>query len=72
MFLRLSFLEGKSRRELFEKYPPKYIYVSSSRICCYKNGDFSKEQRKNVGAVAYAWFIWEKPFYGEPVIRWFN
>ena len=40
MFLKLQFLEGKSRKELFKKYPPKCVYVSSSRILCAKNGDF--------------------------------
>ena len=34
MFLKLTFLESKKRRELFEKYPPKVIYVSSSRLQC--------------------------------------
>ena len=72
MFLKLTFLESKARRELFEKYPPKVIYVSSSRLQCAKNGDFEK-YGKGVGtAVAYAWFIWEKGFTGEPVVRWFN
>ncbi len=27
MFLKLTFLEGKARKQLFEKYPPKKIYV---------------------------------------------
>lgn len=72
MFLKLTFLEGKARRELFDKYPPKYIYVTSSRISCCKNGDFSKEQRANNSALAYAWFIWEKSFDGEPTVRWYN
>lgn len=72
MLLKLQFLEGKARRELFEKYPPKYIYVASGRINCCKNGDFSKGQRENNSALAYAWFIWEKGYHGEPVVRWFN
>ncbi len=69
MLLRLQFLETKSRRELFERFPPKYVYVSSSRIQCAKNGDF-----KGIGssAVAYAWFVWEKGFGGETTVRWFN
>ena len=72
MFLKLTFLESKARKKLFEKYPPKTIYVSSSRLQCAKNGDFEK-YGKGVGtAVAYAWFIWEKGFKGEPVVRWFN
>lgn len=70
MLLKLTFLESKKRRELFEQHPPKAIYVSSSRLSCAKNGDF--EQYKNGTAIAYAWFIWEKGFDGEPVVRWFN
>lgn len=72
MFLKIQFLEGKSRRELFDRYPPKLIYVASGRINCCKNGDFSKEQRGNNSAQAYAWFIWEKGYVGEPTVRWFN
>lgn len=72
MFLKLTFLESKSRRELFEKHPPKVIYVSSSRLQCAKNGDF-KKYKKGVGtAIAYAWFVWEKGFMGDPIVRWFN
>jgi hypothetical protein len=67
MFLKLTFLEGQRRRELFDVAPPKYIYVFSARKTCAKNGDF-----KNAGssAACYAWFIWEKGFTGEPVVRW--
>ena len=69
MFLKLQFLEGKARRELFKKYPPKTVYVSSKRIKCAKNGDFDSISSS---AVAYAWFVWEKGFKGDPIIKWFN
>lgn len=69
MFLKVQFLEGKARRELFEKYPPKKIYISSSRLLCAKNGEFEKDSSR---AVAYAWLIWEKGYKGEPIVRWFN
>lgn len=72
MFLKLTFLESKKRRELFDKYPPKVIYVSSSRLQCARNGDFGKYKNGVGMAVAYAWFIWEKGFKGEPIVRWFN
>ena len=72
MFLKITFLESKARRKLFEKYPPKTIYVSSSRLQCAKNGDFSKYSKGVGTAVAYAWFIWEKGFKGEPIVKWFN
>ena len=69
MFLKLTFLEGKARKSLFKNYPPKRIWVSSSRLKCAMNGDFDA-----VGgsATAYAWYVWEKGFKGEPVIKWFN
>lgn len=70
MFLKLQFLEGKARRTFFEQYPPKVIYVSSGRLRCAMNGDFEKYAKSN--AVTYAWFIWEKGYYSEPRIRWFN
>lgn len=72
MFLKIQFLEGKARRKLFEKYPPKYVYVFSERQRCAMNGNFDKYNNSGAthGAVAYAWFIWEKGFNNEPTIRW--
>lgn len=67
MFLKIQFLEGQGRKELFKKYPPKYIYVNSARQICYINGDMSK---KMSSATCYCWFVWEKGFDGEPIIRW--
>ena len=69
MFLKLTFLEGKARKQLFRVSPPKIVYVASGRLKCAMNGDFD-----SIGgsAAAYAWFVWEKGFKGEPVIRWFN
>ena len=69
MFLKLQFLEGKARRELFETKQLKAVYVSSSRILCAKNGDFSLIQGS---AVAYAWYEFEKDYNNDPVIRWIN
>lgn len=67
MLLKIQFLESKSRKKLFEKYPPKYVYVNSERQTCYINGDMSK---KMSSASCYCWFMWEKGFNGEPSIRW--
>ena len=69
MFLKLTFLEGQARRQMFEKYPPKTIYVFSGRVKCAMNGDFEKV---GSSAVAYAWFVWEKGFKGDPVVKWVN
>lgn len=69
MFLKLQFLEGKARRELFETKQLKTVYVSSSRILCAKNGDFDLVQSS---AVAYAWYEFEKDYNKDPVIKWIN
>lgn len=72
MFLKLQFLEGKARKALFEKYPPKTIYVASGRLLCAKNGDFEGMKAGGGSAVAYCWYIWEKSYVGDTVIKWFN
>ena len=72
MFLKVQFLEGKGRKHLFVTFPPKIIWVSSSRINCAKNGDFNNLRISGGSAVAYAWFIWEKGFRGTTSIKWFN
>ena len=69
MFLKLTFLEGQKRKKLFKKYPPKCVYVSSSRIICAKNGDF---ENTDGSAVAYAWFEWVKGYSGGTIIKWIN
>ena len=67
MFLKLTFLEGQGRRELFKNNPPQIVYVSSARLNCGKNGVFT-----GTSAVAYCWVIWEKGHTGPTQIKWFN
>lgn len=69
MFLRVLFLEGQRRRALFDKYPPKKVWITSRRIVCAKNGDFKSN---NGGAQAYMWACWTKGFIGETKLGWFN
>jgi len=69
MFLKIQFLEGKKRKEFFLQYPPKVIYVSSSRINCAMNGEFEKYKSS---AICYAWFVWQKGFKGETIVKWIN
>ena len=72
MFLKVQFLEGKSRKKLFEKYPPKTVWVSSSRITCAKNGDFEYMKANGGSAVAYAFYVWQKGYKGDTILKWFN
>nr|DAS58898.1 MAG TPA: adenine-specific methyltransferase [Caudoviricetes sp.] len=69
MFLKLTFMESKKRKSFFQKYPPRKVYVSSGRLMCGFNGQFKENSGR---AIAYAWYVWEKGFKGDPVIRWIN
>lgn len=64
MFLKLTFLESKKRKPMFDKYPPYKIYVFSQRVECGKNGVFGKGS-----AVCYAWFVWEKGYTGDMTVE---
>lgn len=67
LFVKIQFLESKSRKKLFEEYPPKYIYVYSERQQCSMNGDFENLKAKTQ---CYCWVIWEKGYKGETITRW--
>ena len=69
MFLKLTFLEGRKRKDFFLRYPPKTVYVFASRILCVRNGGFQKYKSS---AIAYAWFVWVKGYQGDTVIKWIN
>lgn len=67
LFVKIQFLESKSRKILFKLYPPKYVYVYSERQQCSMNGDFDSLKAKTQ---AYIWVIWEKDYKGETIMRW--
>lgn len=63
MFLRLTFLEGKKRNELFTKNPPTDIIFLSDRVN-FSSSETSPEpfllEEQVGGMIAYAWFVWRK------------
>ncbi len=69
MYLKIQFLEGKARNLFFKNYPPKYVYVNSSRQICAKNGNFGNLQAK---ILCYSWYIWYKDFCSDTVVRWID
>lgn len=71
MFLKTLFLEGKARYDkIYSITPPKFVFQFSSRVLCAKNGDFDKMRASGGSAISYAWFVWEKGYVGDTVIRW--
>lgn len=69
LFLPIRYLEGKERKQTFRTYPPKVVYVSSSRLKCAINAEFDKITSS---AVSYAWFVWQKGYKGDTILKWFN
>lgn len=71
MFAKIQFLETVERQKLFQEHPPKYVYVFSRRVSPWRNGDETDENGKSwASPMCFAWFVWEKDYEGEPVIRW--
>lgn len=72
MFLKIQFLEGAKRKELFDKYPPKYIYVFRNRMATWNSGleKDPKTGKRWATTMCHAWFVWEKGSNTEPVVRW--
>ena len=42
------------------------------RVLCAKNGDFERMIAGGGSAVSYAWFIFQKGYKGDTIIRWIN
>jgi len=69
MFLKLTFLESTSRMEFFKTNKMlKHVLVFSNRQPMYKNG----EVKYKSSAIAYAWYIWDKDYVGQPQIDWID
>lgn len=49
-------------------YPVKYVYVFRKRINSYKNDDRSC----GGSAVCYCWYIWEKGYSGDTIVKWID
>jgi hypothetical protein len=68
MLLKLQFLEGIERKAFFAHTPPVRVHVFSSRQSLMKNGDDYSGGAG--GMMALAWFIWEKGYQGDTVVKW--
>lgn len=63
IFNKITFLEGKERRDkLFSLHMLKRVYVFSERV------GFGQKEGKG-GMLAFAWFVFDKKFRGDPIIK---
>lgn len=73
MFLKIQFLEGAKRKEMFSKYPPKYIYVFRNRMATWNNGEpLDPNGKRWATTMCHAWFVWEVGNTDEPIVRWLD
>ena len=71
MLCKIQLLEGINRKEMFLNTPLKYVYVHSSRQATWKEGKpLDDNGKKWATTMCLAWFVWEKDYKGEPVVRW--
>lgn len=67
LMLKIQFLEGKSRYNFYKNNNPKYVLIHSSRVNCANNGDFETYKSS---AMCYTWFIFEKGYKGDTILKW--
>lgn len=67
MFLKLQFLESIDRYSFFKSTPLKKVYVFCKRPTLYPA---NTEEPKNKWTIAYARYVREHWYLGEPTIDW--
>jgi hypothetical protein len=67
MLLRLSFLEGRKRGEMFRSTPLARVWVFSRRVSMPPGG---MDIPAKGGAVAFAWYVWQHGWRGPPHLGW--
>ena len=73
MLLPLNYLHGVTRyNEIYidKEFPLKAVYV----FCRYGllEDTIREDGMYKSGMMVYAWYIWDKDYKGEPMIRWIN
>lgn len=68
--LRLVWLAGKSRGEMFRRSPLARVLIFSSRLPMMHRGGY--EGPKSSSAIDFAWFVFEHGYIGKPTIDWIS
>lgn len=73
LFGKLQALEGKKRATFMQNSPLKTVYVFKSRQNPLRNGSPVDENGKPwASTMAFAWYVWEIGYEGDPIIKWLN
>lgn len=68
MILKVAFLEGRERGELFAASPLARVWVFSQRLS-FVPGDGARKLEGG-GMMAFAWFVWDHAHSGPPTLGW--
>ena len=69
MLNRLLWMEGKKRKKLFTEYPLSRVLVFSERLPRMNRPDYKGEMTSK-SLLAFAWFVWDWSYQGEPRLGW--
>ena len=69
LLLNIYYLSSSERYEMLKNSHLKYVYIHSERVTMYPYGE---EKPKSSGTKMFAWFVWDKEYTGEPIIRWIS
>ena len=70
MLLKIGFLEGIERADLFDASPLARVWVFRRRQSFLKSGIYKANMNGKGGMIAYAWFVWEHGYQGKPTLGW--
>lgn len=68
LLCRLAWLEGIGRRRMFTGTPLARVHVFSRRLRMQRGR--LPEPGEGGGALAFAWFVWERGYVGAPTLGW--
>lgn len=70
MLLKVGFLEGIGRADVFDEAPFARLWVFRARQSFLKGGTEPKSMNGRGGMIAYGWFIWDREHKGTPTLGW--
>ena len=68
LLCRLAWLEGLQRRLMFTTTPLARVWVFSRRLKMQRGRQATSDDAG--GAIAFAWFVWERGHKGPPSLGW--
>jgi hypothetical protein len=70
LLLKVGFLEGKGRGDLYDVSPFARLWVFRERQTFLKGGSQAVTMNGAGGMIAYGWFVWDHSHSGPPTLGW--